>query len=148
MASKYVDFTFLTARYPDVARIAGAETIIPAWVEPAEAEIEGRLATKYVVPFTSSPAPAMVKDLVADLAYYRMNIKQKWAKDFGADVERRLQAIINGTLTLPGAESTGADTAWCSGTGMASAFGMDDPIKWRVSSNWQDAYPADRDAWD
>lgn len=148
MALRYIDWAYLTARYPDAARIGGAEVLGPAWIEAAEAEVDARLASRYVVPFANTPAPALIMGLCADIAYVRMNAKQKWATAMEESIDRRFEQIVNGTMQIVGAEASGSNLASCSGAGMASAFGMDDPVKWRISSNWPDAYPADRELYE
>jgi len=137
---RYIDWQDLVARYQDVAKIGGAADTSTSWITAAEAYVDGRLATKYTVPFT--PAPPMVQDLVMDLTYYRINMRQKWAGELRADLNARFEGLLNGTIALVDAsgnviDSASGSGAWSNTSSYASAFGLDDPAYWQVSSNWQ-----------
>jgi hypothetical protein len=78
------------------------------------------------------------------MAYYRINMKQKWAEPVWESCKERLDALINGTMTIPELTSSGLNTAWNTNSTMPSMFGMDDPINWNVSSDWEGVYGAER----
>lgn len=139
---RYVEWETFVGRYPDAARISGAESTASYWLSYAEFEVDARLAQRYTVPFT--PAPPLVQDLVMDLTYYRMNLKQKWASAVWSSIEERLTAIINGTLALVDPNGVALEVtnpsgmAFNSTSGWGTSFGMDDPVEWNVDSQWME----------
>jgi phage gp36-like protein len=131
---RYINWADVTARYTDFAKGPDATIAEAAYVPQAEAEVDGRLAPKYSVPF--SPAPYLVKDLCIDLAYYKATIRQESSKLIRDDIERRFDAIIDGTLLLTtsaGVVAKTGDYAWASNS-YHSSFGLDDEINWQVDS--------------
>lgn len=134
---RYINWADVTGRYQDFAKGPDAGVGETAFVLPAEAEVDGRLAPLYTVPF--SPAPYLVKDLCIDVAYYKATIKQESSKVIGESLERRFKAIIDGTLLLTNSAGTIVEeqggSAWCSNS-YHSSFGPDSEVNWRVDSNW------------
>lgn len=134
---RYINWADVTGRYGDFAKGVDASVAAAAFIPQAEAEVDGRLAPKYTVPF--SPAPYLVQDLCIDVAYYKATIRQEGSKVLGESLEQRFKAIIDGTLLLTNSggaiiqESGGA--AWCSNS-YHSSFGPDSEVNWRVDSNW------------
>lgn len=131
---RYINWADVTGRYADFAKGPDATVGEAAFIPQAEAEVDGRLAPKYSVPF--SPAPYIVKDLCVDLAYYKATIKQESSKLIQEDLERRFKSIIDGTLLLTTSAGVVAGTggfAWASNS-YHSAFGLDSEINWRVDS--------------
>jgi len=142
---RYIDWSHVTARYTDFAKGPDATRANAAFIPQAEAEVDGRLAVRYTVPF--SPAPYLVQDLCIDLAYYKATIRQEDSKIIGESLEARFKAIIDGTLLLTNSggtlvqESGGA--AWCSNS-YHSSFGPDSEVNWGVDSNWINDAMSDR----
>lgn len=133
---RYINWADVTGRYGDFAKGADATVAAAAFIPQAEAEVDGRLAPKYTVPF--SPAPYLVQDLCIDVAYYKATIRQEGSKLLGESLEQRFKAIINGTLLLTnsgGAIQESGGAAWCSNS-YHSSFGPDSEVNWRVDSNW------------
>lgn len=131
---RYIVWTDVTNRYADFAKGPDATIGEAAFIPQAEAEVDGRLAPKYTVPF--SPAPYIVKDLCVDLAYYKATIKQESSKLIQEDLERRFKAIIDGTLLLTTSAGVVAGTggfAWATNS-YHSSFGFDSEVNWRVDS--------------
>jgi phage gp36-like protein len=131
---RYINWADVTGRYKDFPKGPDATDAENYFIVQAEAEVDGRLAPKYSVPF--SPAPYLVKDLCVDLAYYKANIKQESSKLIRDDLERRFDAIIDGTLLLTtsaGVVAKTGDYAWASNS-YHSSFGLDDEINWQVDS--------------
>lgn len=131
---RYIVWTDVTNRYPDFAKGPDATLAEAAFVPQAEAEVDGRLAPKYSVPF--SPAPYLIKDLCVDLAYYKATIKQESSKLIYENLEARFKAIIDGTLLLTtsaGVVGATGNQAWASNS-YHSAFGLDNEVNWRVDS--------------
>lgn len=131
---RYIDWASVTGRYPDFAKGPDATNADANFVRQAEAEVDGRLAPRYSVPFT--PTPYIVKDLCVDLAYYKANIKQESSKLIRDDLERRFKAIIDGTLLLTNSDgplAASGNFAWASNS-YHSSFGLDSEVNWRVDS--------------
>lgn len=133
---RYINWADVTGRYNDFAKGPDASVAAASFIPQAEAEVDGRLAPKYTVPF--SPAPYLVQDLCIDLAYYKAAMGTERAKLVGESLEKRFKAIIDGTLLLTTSAGTivaeGA-TAWVSNS-YHSSFGPDSEVNWRVDSNW------------
>jgi phage gp36-like protein len=142
---RYIEWADVTGRYIDTAKYTGGEGGVGSyWLALAESEIDAFVAPKYTVPF--SPCPLPIKDLCIDLTYYKMSMRQESAKPLWEYIDYRLKAILNGTMTLTTSGSALAQgTAWSENSGYASSFGPDDPLNWRVSSDWMDAVEGSRD---
>lgn len=139
--SRYISWDDVANRYPVSAKQAGgAEPLKTNYINGAEAEVDARLAVKYSTPF--SPVPDLVRDLCIDLAYFKMilgNPKQsKTIKDY---LDDRFKAIIEGTmvLTVSGTIIGTSERAWSDTQEFGSAFGVDAPENWQVSSTWMQA---------
>lgn len=133
---RYINWADVTGRYSDFAKGPDASIAATSFIPQAEAEVDGRLAPKYTVPF--SPAPYLVQDLCIDLAYYKAALGNERSKLVGESLERRFKAIIDGTLLLTTSAGTVAEdgaTAWVSNS-YHSSFGPDSEVNWRVDSNW------------
>lgn len=145
--SVYIDWSDVANRYADAAKIAGgSEAMKSNWINGAEAEIDARLALRYTVPF--SPVPVLIKDIAADLAYWRMVMnREKPPMQLIASVNSRLGGLADGTLvlTISGTLTGYTDQMWSTTKDFPSAVGVDDPVKWKVSSAWQAANEAGRD---
>lgn len=140
--SRYIDWASITNRYPDAARIAGANDIGSSFIAGAEAEVDARLAVRYTIPF--SPAPPLVQSIATDLAYCKMTIRQPETKPLLEQTEKLLDALVAGTLLLVdengGVVQSGGPTRTLSTNSYRSAFGPDDPL------NWSPSQSADEDA--
>lgn len=145
---RYIDWSDIAGRYPDIARQGGAESVASYWLAYAEAEVDARLAAKYTTPF--SPAPTLVRDLCIDLTYYRMTIRQKGSELIRESLDERFAGIINGTISLPNTVEIVADTlAWSEQAqpGYHTAFGPDDALNWRPSSAYMLDVSYERGQW-
>lgn len=141
---RYIDWADVTGRYPDFAKGPDATIANDVFIPHAEAEVDGRLAPKYSVPF--SPAPFLVKDLAIDLAYYKATIKQESSKLIYERVEGVFKSILDGTLLLTNSDGVMAqpgNNAWCSNS-YHTSFGPDGEELWRVSSQWIEDVQDDR----
>lgn len=143
MGSRYVNWEDLVTRYPGVEKFAGAQATNSFWIPYAEHEVDGRLGGKFTVPFTTMSTapgtPMMVKDLVIDLAYYRMGLTRiKNAGDLKQSIDARISDLVSGkavlmTNSLEQIARTG-DRIYSNTEDYHTAFGADDPVNWRVSS--------------
>lgn len=129
---RYIDWQHLTNRYPDAAKMAGAETVHSGWLFGVEAEVDARLSIRYTVPF--SPAPDLVKDLCVDLLYARMTARQEGSEVIYERVMGLFKEIIAGTIVLPGVDPVGGNGRTFASNSYRTAFGTDDPANWSRSA--------------
>jgi phage gp36-like protein len=136
---RYISWADVTNKYKDFAKGPDATLANSLHVPQAEAEIDGRLAVKYAVPFSAAPnAPYLVQDLCIDLAYYKASIRQESSKLIKEYIDQRIEAIINGTLLLTtsaGPVAASGNFAWASNS-YHSSVGPDSEVNWRVDSSW------------
>lgn len=142
----YITWKDVVDRYPNAAKdVSGSEGVKNNFVNGAEAHVNARLAQRYSIPFT--PCPQMIKDVVIDLAYFKMiGVRQKDSKTFKSFLDERLDGLADGTLTLMTDSGTqyGANETVFATDQYGTAFGVDDPTLWRVSSAWQTQLESDR----
>lgn len=135
---RYIQWTDITARYHEFPKTFDSIKADTALIPQAEAEVDGRLAAKYTVPFT--PAPYLVQDLSIDLAYYKMIFGSDRAEALKTYIDDRFRSIIDGTLVLTTSAGAVGQTgvyAWASNS-YHTSFGPDSEINWQVSSQWID----------
>jgi phage gp36-like protein len=147
---RYIDWADIANRYPTVARERGGEqTGMGVFVDDAEGEVDARLAPKYTVPFVpgSSYAPQIVRTLSIDIAYYRLNMQQKWAETLKEYIDARFKALLDGTMLLVNSSGTLAanDVAAWTDRPYRSSFGPDDPTNYSISDSWQTDAEDERD---
>lgn len=142
--SFYFNWEDLIGKYRKVSQDWDASYANSNWIPAACAELDGYLGAAYTVPFT--PVPPIVKDLAIDLCYYKMTWTDEKAGDLKDYIDSRIEQIINKTLTIQSSGSTiaNAPQVFLTTSGYPSSFGMDAAERWRVSSDWQQAYSSDR----
>ena len=144
---RYIDWTHIVNRYPDAARIAGANDVGSSFIAGAEAEVDAALAARYTVPFT--PAPPLVQSVVTDLAYCKMTIRQPESKPLQEQTQKLLDALVAGTLLLVDETGVvvqaGGPVRTFATNSYRSAFGPDDPLNWSPSQSADDDAQAVRD---
>lgn len=143
MSGRYINWGDIGARYKDPG--GDATTADTVFIPQAEAEVDAALAVKYSTPFsvtTTTDAPQLVRDLCIDIAYWKMNRRADWAKQFRIDIDAMLKRLVEGDLVLTnsggqifGPEATGESYAT---PAVRSSFGVDDPECWAPSSGWKD----------
>lgn len=93
--------------------------IIDKAILASEAEVNGYLATKYMVPIT--PAPELVKNMTLDLFVYRLYLRRKRVpetiRQAYEDATKKLEQIAKGVITLgvdpiPAASDLASDAAF------------------------------------
>ena len=131
---RYIQWADVVNRYPDAAKIAGAENVSSSWLGFAEYEVDARLASKYAVPFTTSPPPPLVQDLCIDLTYYKATIRQKESEALLTYLDARFKGLVAGTLMISGATAASAGVSY-EDTKQQGAFGWDDPLNWQPSES-------------
>jgi phage gp36-like protein len=129
------------------AKIANTAELSAVIIPGAEAEINGRLASRYTVPF--DPVPAIISDLCTDLAYCKLVIRdKKLYQQVKSYYDERMKMIEDGTMTV--VLSTGAVLSNESNfTGIDcedhSVFGVDDPVNWQPDTDALDRAEGSRD---
>lgn len=141
---RYIDWADIANRYPDVAKIGGSEAVSSYWLNYVEAEIDARLAVRFTTPFTPT-APDVIKDVIIDMTYYRMTMRQKGSEVLKNSIDERISGMIDGTLYISSGV-TESTVAWSEQdkTGYHTSFGPDNEIDWVVSSSWVDDVEAKR----
>jgi len=131
---RYIGWQDVVGRYPDAAKIAGAEQVSSSWLTQAEYEVDARLAVRYATPFVSTPAPVLVQDLCIDLTYYKATIRQKGSEKIYEYLKDRFAAIVAGTIVVPGAVAVTGGAMTAAPT-FQTAFGYDDAENWRPAAD-------------
>lgn len=137
--SRYIEWTDVVDRYKDAGTYGDEDTIDKGYIVPAEAEVDGRLARMYSVPFVNTPAaPDIVRDLCIDLTYIKLTqgkmkteeLQKSLAARFADILSGKLEVSVNGTLVDRAAITVSDAPA-------GTAFGFDDPTNWDVPEDWE-----------
>ena len=141
--SRYIEWDDVANSYPDWAKAASANSVGNLWIPRAEDEVDGRLAPKYVVPFT--PCPGIVRDLCIDLAYFKLTFASEKGQALGKILEDRFKAILDGKLllTTSAGQIDSGERAFSTHQ-YPTEFGVDSEVNWRVSSAWAQDQQSDR----
>jgi hypothetical protein len=126
---RYITWDDVQNRFTGFADVAGAVRAASHYVSYAEAFIDGKLASKYVTPFSSNNVT--VKDLAIDVVQMRALRGQNndEYKNIRADVNSRLAALLAGNeimITTSGDQVTLNDAlaagAWSNTSGYHPTF--------------------------
>ena len=132
----YTTWDTLVSKYPGLAsKNANSPEVALSFLPGAQAEIDGRLCSKYAVPF--SPVPDLIKDLCTDLIYAKITIRdQKLSKPVMDYYEKRMVMLEKGTLQIV-VDGVANDLSNGASVDKSyhSVFGMDDPIKWQPDTD-------------
>ena len=142
---RYATWSDVVARYPSLARIAQAEeTAIEAnFIAGAEGEVDAALAARYTVPVATTPtlAPALVRDVTIDLAYYKaafLSLEEEPASRLYKYIQDRLKGLSAGSMALVSSggsvTTTAAVGAYSTVTDYTNITGVDAVENWAVSS--------------
>jgi len=97
----YATWKHLANRYRAFADDLGDASIVNSHhIAPSEAQVEGRLAAKFTVPFEG--VPLQVRELVLDLTYLRWLTPRDLARaaDLRTDIDGRIARLLDGTDSL------------------------------------------------
>jgi phage gp36-like protein len=139
---RYITWDLMANRYPDAAKVTGAENVSSAWLYGVEAEVDARLSPRYTVPF--STVPDIVRDLCVDLLYARMMARQEGSQVIYERVIGLIGEIVAGTIAIPGVSPTTTGGRSFASNSYRSAFGPDDPLNWSRSQTQVDDAIAER----
>ena len=120
-----IDWSDITRRYPETAKLNDATQADSSWVPFAIAELHARLAPGFTVPFSTNNMTA--KDLAIDLTYakmYRFKDVEK-AESVMTYVGAQIDMLLAGRLQMV---TTSADTLLASGGTVTLAGTPDHPI--------------------
>lgn len=136
---RYINWGDLVGRYSQINKLGGAETVGSNFIDYAEAEVDGRLAPVYSVPFVTDPAsaPTLVKDLAIDFALLKATFgKEKSWDRMAKHLEDRIKLILDGKLVIVGLDGAPitqvGGTVWGSNTTYTPIFGMGDEAEFVV----------------
>lgn len=140
---RYTSWDAITARYPGVAKIAqaGADRIESTYIDGAEAELDARLAARYVVPLASTPtlAPSIIQDIATDLAYHKiawMTLPSDQAKALRDYIEGRILGLVDGVLSIVSSGTVLAPVSvgvWGTNQSFPNIANIDPVEDWRTS---------------
>lgn len=138
---RYISWADVAGRYPELGANPrkDATQVDSNFVMYAEAQIDGRLASGFTVPFSSNNLTA--KDLAIDLTYamtFRFK-DQKKAKEIQDSVDTRIKELLDGKASMV---TTSVDLITSTGQSVYSTtqdyhpvFGMSGPLTWQVDSS-------------
>lgn len=134
----YTTYEILVSKYPGIAgKVANPAELVGAFIPGAEAEINGYLAAKYTVPFTT--VPPLVQDLCTDLVYTKLTIRDpKLSEQVKKYYYERIKAILAGTLSIvqtDGTTLTNEASQALIDKEYHSRFGPDAPENWQPDSD-------------
>jgi hypothetical protein len=97
---RYASFSSdVTNRFPRTLTDSRAvATLEAAYLTPAEAYIESRLAARFTVPFSSNNQT--VKDLVIDRTLVNIGMFKEKNDDLSKSIDERIKALIDGTMVM------------------------------------------------
>ena len=137
---RYIEWDDVIDRYQVINTLGGSDEISSAYIVYAEAMVDGLLSSKFTVPFSNNNMT--VKDLAIDYTYWmsaRFKLEDAvavYSSFFGtiAMLKKDQMAMIatDGTLITGALKNSGI---YSSTQSYHSAFGIDDPINWRVDSD-------------
>jgi hypothetical protein len=124
-------------KYPQPGRGPGADEVSSVHIAYAEAELNGRLGSKYTVPFSSNNMTA--KELAVDLTLLRLKVFKSEDKEaVKTAVDERIARLLDGSEQMYAIDGTllspDVVTAWSSTHTYPPTFGMGDIEDMQVSS--------------
>lgn len=95
-----IDWSDVNRRYPETLKLADATTADSSWVPFAIAELHGRLASGFTVPFSVNNMTA--KDLAIDLVYAKVTRFKDHEKAAAVTsyVAGQIEGLLNGSLSM------------------------------------------------
>lgn len=127
--SRYIEWDDIVARYEKIGTLGGAAELGSSYIDYVERQVEGLLASRYSVPFSSNNIT--VKDLCIELSYIRMSgHKSEKAKEMREVFMERIERLKNGeelmmTDSYEVIYATG-EPVWSTTQDYHSVFVMDD----------------------
>lgn len=138
MSNRYATWEQLVRRYPAAAKASSDQDMSDAYIAPAEAEVDSRLASRYTVPFTT--VPDLVRSLTIDVAYYKLTIRSDESKRLGEYLYGKdgdggiFGAIRDGKVVVDASATPTPNAAWVDKE-YHSRFGPDNPEDWQPDTD-------------
>lgn len=146
------DSSFLLNKYSDMQKTLGATELDGTYIISAEAFVEGKLASKYSIPFDATNQTAV--DLVLDYAYYiyMLTKNEKRAKAVKELIDNVIEALVDGDMdmvTVDGViiarDESSSDITWSNTINYTPVFGMGDITDMEVDPDQIEAEDNARD---
>lgn len=107
---RYTSFEDIKILFPKVSQTSlTAAQANGIFISKAENEIDGRLAVKYSIPFSSGAVPGLIKSMAQDLSFYYIGrrfftqtVKDKnpWIATYKEDVDELIKSILDGDTVI------------------------------------------------
>lgn len=126
----YIDWNDVILRYPAIERVGDATEVGSTYIRYAENYLNGRLSTKFTVPFSSNNFTA--KDLSIDITYGRIgNMKAEDREKFIEKIDDRINRLLNGEENMVADDGTiiaqtDGGSIWSTTQDYAPIFGFGD----------------------
>jgi phage gp36-like protein len=139
---RYIDWEDVLDRYPELNTIGGADQLSSAYIVYSEAYVDGILSPNFTPPFSNNNM--IVRDLCIDWAYWRaarfklddaIEVKSSFFETVGLLKNGHLQMYDEAGTLIPALDKS---FAWSNTQSYHTAFGMDDPVRWRIDEDQQD----------
>jgi hypothetical protein len=146
---RYINWEDVIDRYPELNTLGGADQLSSSYVVYAEAFVDGILSTHYTPPFSNNNM--IIRDLSIDMCYWRaarfklddaIEVKSAFYDTIAMLKDRQINMYDDTGTLVPSVDKSFVVSNTQS---YHSAFGMDDPIQWRID---EDQAEADEDARD
>ena len=125
---RYIDWSDVTKRYRGIGKDLDSTEVGSAYIPYAEAEVDGRLASKYTVPFSNNNLTA--KDLAIDIVYLKAgNLKVEETEKLQTMIDAKFERLLSSNevmLTTSGdvINQGVAGTVWSTTQNYHPTFGM------------------------
>lgn len=136
---KYIEWDDAVSRYSIIGDKAGASSVGSNYIGYAEAEVEGKLAPGFSIPFSSNNIT--VKDLCIDTTLYKtLQFKDtEKAEKILESIDGKIAKLLSGEMAMVSDSGTAInkdnDTAWSGTQNYAPTFGAGNVENFIVSSD-------------
>lgn len=138
---RYIDWSDIVDRYPEIETLGGAAEIGETHINYAEAFIDGMLSDRFTPPFSNNNMT--IKDLSIDAVYWRAGrFKFEDAASIYSMTIQTISMLRKGELNMVDSGGNVLEVGektmgiYSSTESYHSAFGIDDPINWRIDSDY------------
>lgn len=139
----YIGWDDVMLRYPSIADVGGSKEVGSAHIQYAENELNGRLAPKFTIPFSSNNQTA--KDLSIEMTYLRIgNFNTKEREALKTSIDERIVRLLDGDENM--VDDTGntiqqsvGGTVWSNTKDYTPTFGFGDTEDFEVDPDLIDA---------
>lgn len=138
---RYIDWSDVLDRYPELNTLGGADELSSSYIVYSEAFVDSILKSHWTPPFSSNNM--IVKDLSIDYTYWRAaRFKLEDAVAVKSEFYGTVEMLKSGQLTM--IDESGAEipivrqgsSIFSTTQSYHTSFGMDDPVNWRIDSDY------------